>query len=91
MRALFAAAGVCIALAPALPAIAQPIIIPLSKQRAPEPRPPEPTPVPVAPPQAAANSGSDAQPGADAQASSQPQPPGTSGDAQQDSTAKPAQ
>lgn len=38
----------------ALPAAAQPIIIPLQRQRHAEPPPPPPSPVPVAPPQAAA-------------------------------------
>lgn len=38
----------------ALPAAAQPIIIPLQRQRQAEPPPPPPSPVPVAPPQAAA-------------------------------------
>lgn len=37
----------------ALPAAAQPIIIPLQRQRQAEPSPPPPSPVPVAPPQAA--------------------------------------
>ena len=39
----------------ALPAAAQPIIIPLQRQRQAEPPPPQPSPVPVAPPQAAAS------------------------------------
>ena len=38
----------------ALPAAAQPIIIPLQRQRQAEPPPPPPSPVPVAPPRAAA-------------------------------------
>jgi len=39
----------------AVPAAAQPIIIPLQSQRRTEPPPPQPSPVPVAPPQSAAS------------------------------------
>lgn len=39
----------------ALPAVAQPIIIPLEPQPQAEPPPPPPSPVPVAPPQAEAS------------------------------------
>ena len=39
----------------AMPAIAQPIILPLQPQRQVDPPPPPPSPVPVAPPQAEAS------------------------------------
>ncbi len=44
----------------ALPAAAQPIIVPLSPQRTDPPPPPPPSPVPVAPPQAEATTSPDA-------------------------------
>ena len=43
----------------AVPAAAQPILIPLQPQRRTEPPPPPPSPVPVAPPQATARSPAD--------------------------------
>ncbi len=67
------------AVLPALPAVAQPFILPLQQPRSSEASPPAPSPTPVAPPQA------DAQPspqaGAPAEADAQPSDPANSSEA----------
>ncbi len=57
LAGLALAAGALLAAAPAM---AQPIIIPLGKQRPADPQP-QPSPVPIAPPQAGATPGSEPQ------------------------------
>lgn len=82
MKLVLAIAATCIVFAPAVRAVAQPFLIPLSKQHPREPQPPQPSPVPIAPPQSAANSD------ADTPAADQPSSPDSRADAPPDPASK---